>query len=263
MSLVAKFTGGKRVNHGGRGSYHCRCMGAGLSHSSGPARHSSPWKRKTGHSPGSHFKEFKKREKRQASSALSFASEPQNKKRKIRADPNLDYGPLAADLEINETDLITSKEKILQSLKDDVSPPEKINIIERSTVGQHENIKWREIRRNCLNASHFGSVIKRKDAAPFDEIAGDAFDMFGLSALSSEFIEIVGAPLLGEESAEDAAWLLSVWDENGVYAAPVETEDLNASDSKAVMASTPSGRPFYRRTPPGHGLLKGDMPLES
>nr|CAD7448341.1 unnamed protein product [Timema bartmani] len=55
-----------------------------------------------------------------------------------------------------------------------------------------------------------------------DEIASDALDMFGLSALSSEAIEMVGVPLPGEESAKDPAWLLSMWDENGVCCAQLQ-----------------------------------------
>ncbi|KAK5639399.1 hypothetical protein RI129_011891 [Pyrocoelia pectoralis] len=41
MSLVSKFSGGKRVNYCQRGSYFRRCVGAGLSYNNGPSWHNS------------------------------------------------------------------------------------------------------------------------------------------------------------------------------------------------------------------------------
>ncbi|KAK4887438.1 hypothetical protein RN001_003709 [Aquatica leii] len=39
---------------------------------------------------------------------------------------------------------------------------EKIKEIEHDTRGQHENPRWQELRKDCLTASNFGVVVKRR-----------------------------------------------------------------------------------------------------
>lgn len=53
MSLVSKFTGGKRIDFSKGGGYRRRDFGAGLACSGGPSSYiTSPWKSKYGNSPG-------------------------------------------------------------------------------------------------------------------------------------------------------------------------------------------------------------------
>ncbi|XP_063229100.1 uncharacterized protein LOC134534548 [Bacillus rossius redtenbacheri] len=56
MSLVSKFSGGKRTDVGKKGRYKRCCLASGLSHVKGPHWHASPLKKMFGRSPGAIYK---------------------------------------------------------------------------------------------------------------------------------------------------------------------------------------------------------------
>lgn len=166
ISLVAKFTGGKRVNYTITGSYQRRVLGATQVHSKGPSWHLSPWKIMIGKSPGKLFK--KNISRRLAIKNLRLKS---TKKKKIRCEigrdknavsHDFDYGPDAAGLDVSEEDFKLQKDKILDELSKDASSSKNVERLQRNTIGQYDNIAWHEARKNRLTASCFGSVISRK-----------------------------------------------------------------------------------------------------
>ncbi|XP_063221397.1 uncharacterized protein LOC134530485 isoform X1 [Bacillus rossius redtenbacheri] len=167
MALVAKFTGGKRVNYTLQGSYHRRCHGAGLAHTLGASWHLSPWKRMSGRSPGKVFKNMCiSRKKKEIARRLRLSAEANAKvykKKKRGGDADREYGPDAAQPDIDEHTLERKKLDVLANLKSDVETSEQKETLERDTIGQHINSKWREHRMNRLTASMFGSVMCRRE----------------------------------------------------------------------------------------------------
>ncbi|XP_054259250.1 uncharacterized protein LOC128983994 [Macrosteles quadrilineatus] len=162
MGYVAKFTGGKRLNLTTGGSYQRRCMGAALAHSSGPSWHLSPWRKFSSRSPGSYFKrKILMREKRNYRRRLYLEKNPPKRKRRQGGgEYDSEYGPLAVNPDIEESEMVSKCSTFLDELRKDVHSGN--NNIERSTIGQHTNPLWREKRINRLTASRFGSVAKRK-----------------------------------------------------------------------------------------------------
>lgn len=165
MSLVSKFSGGKRINFSKRGSYRRRCFGAGLSHIKGPSWHMSPWKRMTGRSPGKVFKsQLKKREIRRQKRSIKRGRETAPKKRRKldTSQPDANYGLQCVPLDIDDHEMETKCKELMSKLQEEVNNSQKRCQLERNTVGQHENELWRSSRMNRLTASNFGKVIKRK-----------------------------------------------------------------------------------------------------
>lgn len=166
MSLVAKFTGGKRVNYTKAGSYQRRVFGATQVHSRGPSWHLSPWKKLTGKSPGKLFQ--KNVSRRVAISTLKSKYKKQKNNRcrisrdKSSVNHDFDYGPDTVELDMTEEDFKLNVNKKLEELKIDVSTTDAINKLQKNTIGQHDNVAWHEARKNRLTASNFGTVICRK-----------------------------------------------------------------------------------------------------
>lgn len=171
MGLVSKMIGGKRVNFTSSTSYQRRCYAAGLSHTSGPSWHLSPWKKLAGRSPGGVFKRrFQVRERRRSRRALKFSAEKPGRRKKAPASYDLEYGPLTIEPDVPEDILKDKMRDTLDALKEDAANWEQI---ERETVGQHNNPVWLEKRLNRLTASKFGSVINRKDQTPCHHLVKD------------------------------------------------------------------------------------------
>lgn len=76
-------------------------------------------------------------------------------------DASNDYGPNAAETDISEEEMTVKKQRILNALQAD-----NIHEIQLATVGQHDNARWFEVRRNRLTASLFGRICQRRDATP-------------------------------------------------------------------------------------------------
>lgn len=169
MSLVSKFSGGKRTDVGKSGRYKRCCLAAGLSHIKGPAWHLSPAKRMFGHSPGNvpkkvlcaRKKTVEQTRKRPAARHLSFGRAV--KRKRVDAGPDQDYGPEATRPDISHKELETKKKDIMVKLEYEVSTKELCEELERKTVGQHCNNDWKTARMNRLTASSFAKICKMKE----------------------------------------------------------------------------------------------------
>lgn len=163
--MVAKFSGGKRVNFTKKNSFSARAHGAALSHLAGPSWHTKIWKTATKKSPGNIMRRVCfKREKKLLAQRKNCSK--RRKPTKGTSGPDIHYGPEAAQPDIAEEELKLKKEQFLAKLKEKISTEDKRKRIEEQTRGQHENRMWHELRLNYLTASTFGTVIKRKSSTP-------------------------------------------------------------------------------------------------
>nr|CAD7257524.1 unnamed protein product [Timema shepardi] len=174
MSLVSKATGGKRVDYAKRGSYKRRAIGAAISHSAGPVWHLSPWKKMSGKSPGKSFKKLcTRREKIRSDLNKRYTLSNKGSKRKGKSSCSFDsdYGPEAIEPDMPSDEVTNQIEKLLKKMAEEVDSIEKRDALERSTVGQHDNAKWRGARLDRLTASSFGAVVRRLEATPCHNLA--------------------------------------------------------------------------------------------
>lgn len=162
MALVAKCTGGKRVNYTKRMSYTSRAHAAAISHSLGPGWHMNVLQKKYGH-VGSVTKKLCLRRQHFNNNRKSIKKIRKNNTGSL---PDIHYGPDAAQVDISDDEMKTKCDLFLKRLTEQVSTVEKVNEIEKATIGQHENVKWRELRRDFLTASNFGKVLKRRSKTP-------------------------------------------------------------------------------------------------
>lgn len=173
MSLVDKMLGGKRVDFAQGGSYGRRCLAAGLSYLGGPAYQLAPLRRALGHSPGTVTKKvLLRREDKRSRRRLRMESAPRKRRRRSSSvrGPDCEYGPDAAQLDLDPAELEAKQDEILQALFDDVVTAEKEAELERSTVGQHDNLLWREARQQRLTASDFGTIVCMRDSTSVQSI---------------------------------------------------------------------------------------------
>lgn len=162
MALVAKCTGGKRVNYSKSISYTTRAYGAAISHSVGPAWHLHTWKGRLGENTR---KILAKRKRIHDKRNEGTKSQPK-KRRDFSNGPDMNYGPNAAQPDIPQGEMSVKKTLFLNKLKDRISDRSKLEEIEEKTRGQHDNSLWRELRQDYLTASNFGTVVKRRATTP-------------------------------------------------------------------------------------------------
>lgn len=166
MSLVAKFTGGKQINRGKRGSFTFRTRAAALDFQYGPMWHYKTMKSALKRSPAVLIK---KTGMKRLKKAISCRRALQNRRMSIKhgeKKPALidkqtgseDYGVICKRLDLDEQEFEDEKAALLKSLALDEQG--KINI-EVETRGQRENSLWLEERKLRLTASNFGLVCKR------------------------------------------------------------------------------------------------------
>lgn len=162
-SVLAKFIGGKRINFSARRSYQTRCEAALISYNSNPGQLSAIiHKSVTNTSPGEHTKKYINSLTRAYNSRNCrkelFPKKFKKKKNSI-APADMEYG-LVDDGETLSSEEIKVKEtEFLASLK---KSEDELNQIQIDTIGQSDNLLWRQERFNRLTASNFGSVCKMK-----------------------------------------------------------------------------------------------------
>lgn len=161
MSIISKFTGGKRTNLIQRGQYKTRCIGAGLSFNSGISFHTMSTK---GHK---HFLTTfcSRRLKRKM-----YKKKTPRKSKTPKQQVDMDYGENAAQPDLQGEDLILAQEKVMSELNS-------VNIaeLEKKTIGQRENIHWHQARRNRLTASSFGKICLRRSSTPSHNLLKELF----------------------------------------------------------------------------------------
>ncbi|KAK4882859.1 hypothetical protein RN001_006178 [Aquatica leii] len=160
MSLVSKFTGGKRVNFSKGVSYGTRAQGAALSHFYGPSWHLKTWSKLHGKPVGIFTQKVcRKKQKKYA--------QIKPKKLMKKGGPDEHYGPDACPSDdMLEEDFKNASLAFLQKQQQSVDTHKKWCSIEVATRGQHTNQLWRSMRKNLLTASNFGAVIKRRISTP-------------------------------------------------------------------------------------------------
>lgn len=157
MALVAKCTGGKRVNFSKSIQYTARTYAAAISHCTGSGWHANVW---SGRNNSTLKTICLRRNKLQENRKTKPNIQTTTKKR--ASGPDLHYGPNAAAPDISYDEMEKKKTQFLENLSNKASSAEHIKAIERSTIGQHENSVWREVRLSYLTASNFGAVVKRR-----------------------------------------------------------------------------------------------------
>ncbi|XP_044762047.1 uncharacterized protein LOC123319241 [Coccinella septempunctata] len=162
MALVAKCTGGKRVNFSGSVSYTVRAYGAALSHAAGPAWHLHTWRGSLGVNTEKTFLRRRKIHERRREKLLSTS----RKRKTLSNGPDSNYGPDAAQPDITEEEMSSKKSEFLNILRNRISDSSKLKDLEEKTRGQHDNALWRQYRQDYLTSSNFGSVVKRKSTTP-------------------------------------------------------------------------------------------------
>lgn len=175
MSLVAKFSGGKQINRGNKGSYTHRSFGAALDFQLGPEWSYKTWKKVTT-SPYSPLKNFgiKKKlqteyKKRSLNNSYNTNGLQKNTKKKLfqTSKGEEDYGEFCQKIDMDEETFNNEKTIMLSSLQVDNQLQEHI---QKVTVGQAENDQWFEQRKNRLTASNFGAVCKRRSTTKYTSI---------------------------------------------------------------------------------------------
>ncbi|XP_066902767.1 uncharacterized protein [Halyomorpha halys] len=180
MALVAKFTGGKQINRGKRGSFTHRTNAAALDFQLGPNWHYQAMKTISNKSPAAIVKRTgQKRERTRISCRRSLflsrmkqknkttAKTSKEQARKIESGSH-DYGEMAMQLDMEENEMQALK---VQKLKQLSLSAEEIAILEINTRGQRENEKWHAERKDRLTASNFGLVCKRRSTSKWSIVA--------------------------------------------------------------------------------------------
>ncbi|KAF2881682.1 hypothetical protein ILUMI_24539 [Ignelater luminosus] len=155
MSLITKFSGGKRVNYTTGGSYQRRCVGAALAYNLGPSWHLALMNKH-------HLNKFcKRREQLRLQKIESRKKLKARRRQPQNTHSDLHYGPNVQDAlpDLPEEEFKSNMAKKLAELTKVAGNSVEI---ERQTIGQHVNPLWLNIRRDRLTASNFGTICRRR-----------------------------------------------------------------------------------------------------
>lgn len=170
MGMVAKMTGGKRVDFSMSGSYQRRCDAAAMALDQGPSWVLSPMRRLSGRTPEQTVKRLcLKRERRRSARRLSYAAAKEKPgatrfKKKRRAGPDGYYGNAKEDLPLEER--LKVEAALLAEMEDAFGTAEKRAAIERETRGQFENDLFRYWHCKLLTSTQFKDVCRRRPDTP-------------------------------------------------------------------------------------------------
>ncbi|XP_064465681.1 uncharacterized protein LOC135377293 [Ornithodoros turicata] len=166
-SLVAKFSGGKRINFSQRGSFGMRASGAVVSFNS-KQYHRALHKAVYNTSPGKYAKIMLKRKAAVRAACIRHRSSGAARcKRSLegapckRASSDNHYGSIVDAPDMNHDDYVEAAAAYKDSLV--LSQPD-AEQLEADTRGQEGRTLWMQERRKRLTASNFGKVCKMRDA---------------------------------------------------------------------------------------------------
>nr|XP_033339075.1 uncharacterized protein LOC117227708 [Megalopta genalis] len=157
-AIIAKYTGGKRINWGQRGSYSARCAAAVVQHNT--QKLISKVIEGKGAKPPKLIEELE--ERRKGSNEKGKERERKSSK-KVRnpfcstTDP--DYGVSAEKPDMEQHLFNFEKERHMEMLQDWQTNRKKI---ERDTAEQNKSHEWHTYRSKLLTASNFGKVCRRR-----------------------------------------------------------------------------------------------------
>ncbi|XP_076381283.1 uncharacterized protein LOC143260253 [Megalopta genalis] len=157
-AIIAKYTGGKRLNWGQRGSYSARCAAAVVQHNT--QKLISKVIEGKGVKPPKLIEQLEERRK-----GINEKGNERKRKspKKVRnpfcsaMDP--DYGVSAEKPDMEQHLFSFEKERHMEMLQDWQTNRKKI---ERDTVEQNKSHEWHTYRSKLLTASNFGKVCRRR-----------------------------------------------------------------------------------------------------
>lgn len=171
-NVVAKFTGGKRVNFTSRGSYQLRCNAAAVSYNAKGSFHSYFHKTVTSRSPGLYTKKFENKKLAELRRVNSIKRGRKLFQTKIKQKgPDEHYGLTSGkSLEMDSAEYLQIKDDFLKKL---YITKDEANIIFETTLMQRSCDKWFSERRKRLTASNFGKISKLKATTNKNKVAHD------------------------------------------------------------------------------------------
>ncbi|XP_063226423.1 uncharacterized protein LOC134533104 [Bacillus rossius redtenbacheri] len=165
-SIIAKFSGGKRVNFATKRSYQGRCAGAVIAHNTKTPQYVLHKSMFNGISPNKISKrlEFRRRELRRRELEIKeknkqIKSTKTAKKSLTKTYGEKDYGPQCQQPDMDPETFEEQKQAFLSRLQ---LTQEDRQQLERDTILQAGSGKWLETRRKILTASNFGKVCRRR-----------------------------------------------------------------------------------------------------
>ncbi|KAK3928233.1 LOW QUALITY PROTEIN: Titin-like protein, partial [Frankliniella fusca] len=171
MGMVAKMTGGKRVDHSLSGSYQRRCTAAAFATDLGPDWVKSPMRKlRGGRTPEATVKRLcVKREKLRSARRLAYAARQEKPgasrfKRKRRSGPDGYYGEAQED--IPEDERRERESVLLAELEEAFGTAEKRTDFETKTRDAFDSDLYRYWHNKLLTSTHFKDVIRRKAHTP-------------------------------------------------------------------------------------------------
>ena len=158
--LIAKYTGGKRLNFAERGSYTGRCAAAVVEYNSKQvhSRLDAVMKKKTPEVVRQ-MEEKKKKEKEKRAAKQKETKAARYVRKHLPSQKDSDYGQNAQKPDMPSEMYELEREKHMQMLSD---WQEKRHAIEDETIGQAKNRRWLQYRSKMLTASNFGQVCRRR-----------------------------------------------------------------------------------------------------
>ena len=158
--LIAKYTGGKRLNFAERGSYAGRCAAAVVEYNSKQvhSRLDAVMKKKTPEVVRQ-MEEKKKKEKEKRAAKQKETKAARCVRKYLPSQKDSDYGQNAQKPDMPSEMYELEREKHMQMLSD---WQEKRHAIEDEIIGQANNRRWLQYRSKLLTASNFGQVCKRR-----------------------------------------------------------------------------------------------------
>ncbi|XP_046145924.1 uncharacterized protein LOC123989247 [Osmia bicornis bicornis] len=158
--IIAKYTGGKRLNFGERGSYTGRCAAAVLQYNTKQvlSRLNTAMNKK----PPVILRKIENRRKKEHEKYSEKRKEnkiTKHVRKQFRSEKDSNYGPNAEkpDMANNIYELEEKKHmKMLQNWQN------RRDAVEEETIGQAKNPRWLNYKSKLLTASNFGRICRRR-----------------------------------------------------------------------------------------------------
>ncbi|KAI4468489.1 dystroglycan-related [Holotrichia oblita] len=153
-AVVTKFTGGKRINFTSRQSYQTRCEAASIAYNTEPGQIQAYIHKKiTNSSPGTFSKKYiRSLSQRKIWRKSRKSLFPIRRAAHVNAPADEEYGAVEESTDMSVEQYKQKEEEYLNLLK--ISPEEKLTI-QLHTIGQSNNMLWRQERSFRLTASYF------------------------------------------------------------------------------------------------------------
>nr|XP_034195031.1 uncharacterized protein LOC117611204 [Osmia lignaria] len=197
--IVAKYTGGKRLNFGERGSYTGRCAAAVLQYNTKQVL--SRLNTAMNKEPPVILRKIENRRKKENEKYSEKRKEKKITKhvrKQFRSEKDSNYGPNAEKPDMANNIYELEKKKHMEMLQ---NWQNRRDAIEEETIGQAKNPRWLNYKSKLLTASNFGRICRRRIGT-----------LCGNSVKSLVYPRLISAPAVqyGQECEKFAREQLSV-----------------------------------------------------